>query len=87
MARQKRQLSTDNTDVDSYIVRIYRRTAGRDGGSGTLVGLVEDVYTDSKRRPFHNISELWDILGAGGVTVFAVHRDQRSSSGHGGHSP
>jgi len=87
MAQQKRQLSTDNAIVDSYIVRIYRRTAGRDGDSGTLVGLVEEVYTDGERHPFHNISELWDILGTGGVAVFAAHRDRHSSSGHGGHSP
>lgn len=80
MARRKRQLSTSNTPVDSYVVRIYRRTPGRDGGSGTLVGLVEEVYADGGRHPFHNISELWDILGAGGIAAPAVHR------GHGDHS-
>ncbi len=86
MARRKRQSSTDNTIVDSYVVRIYRRTAPRDGGSGTLVGLVEDVRDGGERHAFHSISELWDVLGAGGATASAVSRDRRSSSGHGDHS-
>ncbi len=47
-----------NTIVDSYVVCIYQHTAGRHDGSGTLVGLVEDVHADSERYPFHSMSEL-----------------------------
>jgi hypothetical protein len=86
MAWQKQQLSMGNTHVDSYVVRIYRRTTGRHGGSGTLVGLVEDVHADSERHPFHSMSELWDILDASGVTTPAVHHGQPPPSDHGGHS-
>ncbi len=40
MIRRKRQWSTGNTNVDRYVVRIDRRTAPRDGGSGTLKPLL-----------------------------------------------
>lgn len=80
MAWRKRQLSMDNTMVERYVVRIYRRPAPRDGGSGTRVGLVEDVRDGGERHPFHGISELGDALGAGGVAASAGPRDTRSTS-------
>jgi len=78
--------STGNTIVDSYVVRIYRRTAPRNDGSGTLVGLVEDVRDSGKRHAFHSISELWDVLGVGGTTTSAGPRGRRSPDGHGDRS-
>lgn len=46
-------------DIDSYVVRIYRRGPG--GADPVLTGLVEDV-PDKRRRAFHDINELWQIL-------------------------
>jgi hypothetical protein len=44
--------------MDSYIVRIYRRSQG---DSDELAGLVETVGT-SERLPFRNFSELSSVL-------------------------
>src|ERR1700674_5440198 len=46
------------TRSDSYIVRVYRRSAG---DAPQFVGVVERVRT-GRRSPFHNITELWDVL-------------------------
>lgn len=43
---------------DAYIVRIYRREAGRDAA---LVGVVEEVK-GRRRHAFHNADELWSVL-------------------------
>ncbi len=46
--------------MDSYIVRIYRRSPRE---KQTLVGLVEDVMR-KRSYPFHNREELWARLNA-----------------------
>ena len=43
--------------MDSYVVRVYRRTTARSG----VVGLVEDVQK-RERRGFTSFEELWAIL-------------------------
>ena len=44
--------------MDSYLVRIYRRT---EDNPRMLVGVVEEVGANDKKA-FHNLYELWDIL-------------------------
>jgi hypothetical protein len=44
--------------MDSYLVRIYRRT---DDNPRMLVGVVEEVGVKEKKA-FSNLYELWDIL-------------------------
>jgi len=44
--------------MDSYLVRIYRRT---ENNPRMLVGVVEEVGVKEKKA-FHNLYELWDIL-------------------------
>lgn len=69
-----------NTNVDSYVVRIYRRTARRADDSETLTGLVEDA-NNSGHHAFHSMHELWDILRAKSVTArSALRRGRRSAS-------
>ena len=41
--------------MDSYIVRVYRRSRGTSGEE--VAGLVEEVGTD-QRRPFHTVTGL-----------------------------
>jgi hypothetical protein len=45
-------------DMDSYLVRIYRK---EDYNPRMLVGVVEEPGVKEKRA-FHNVFELWDIL-------------------------
>jgi len=52
--------------VDSYLIRIYRRTPGKASARRThdkvdLVGIVETAAGNEQRR-FHTIEELWDFL-------------------------
>ena len=44
--------------MDSYVVRIYRRTGAK---SRILIGTVEVAGTE-KKQGFSNIEELWEIL-------------------------
>jgi hypothetical protein len=56
--------------MDSYIVRLYRRDAEN---PENMVGLVETVGEDEK-RPFHTVSELVAILSAPHTLDLAVTR-------------
>ena len=49
--------------TETYVVRVYRRTANgaTRPGSASLVGTVEQPDSGGK-RPFHGVEELWDIL-------------------------
>jgi hypothetical protein len=49
------------TGEDTYIVRLYRRSAG---DPVQLVGVVERVRT-GRNTAFHNMNELWDALVSG----------------------
>lgn len=45
--------------MDNYIIRIYRRD---EEDLRKVAGIVEQVGTEEKRS-FHNLDELWAILG------------------------
>ncbi len=55
--------------MDSYIVRLYRRDADN---PENLVGLVETVGEEGK-RPFHTTGELTAILSEPRPDIAAVH--------------
>jgi hypothetical protein len=46
--------------MNSYLVRIYRRT---ENNPRMLIGVVEEVGVKEKKA-FHNLHELWDILNS-----------------------
>ncbi len=58
--------------MNSYVVRIYRRT---NNNPRLLVGVVEEVGVKEKKA-FHNLYELWDILNL-------PQKGRRSNSGDG----
>lgn len=72
---------TGKDNVASYVVRIYRRAAGRGERTDTLTGLVEAV-ADNQQRAFHDMAELWEILRAPGARRQAPKGEVPASSQH-----
>ena len=58
------RIRTGKADIASYVLRIYRHTAGRGARPETLAGVVENVH-DNQQRAFHGMAELWAALNAG----------------------
>ncbi|WP_020562432.1 hypothetical protein [Methylosarcina fibrata] len=52
--------SGSETTTEYYIVRIYRRSPGKDGEPATLVGIIED--TEGHCEPFRNNEDLLKAL-------------------------
>lgn len=48
--------------MDCYVIRIYRRIAGRKGESDEAAGVVETIGQDSKEQRFTSYSELIGLL-------------------------
>ena len=51
-------LAKQKNIMDSYVIRIYRRTKD---DTKSLIGIVEHIGVEG-RMAFHNIEELWTIL-------------------------
>lgn len=61
-------------NMESYVIRIYRRDEHNPHG---IIGLVEDIELDSK-TPFHNTQELAEILtGEGKDAKNKIEREKR----------
>lgn len=65
----------DGVLMNSYVVRIYRRT---NNNPRLLVGVVEEPGAKGKNA-FHNLYELWDILN----TKKEKQTKQRKTEGNG----
>jgi uncharacterized membrane protein len=63
LARTKKK----NSEMDSCIIRIYRRNADK---PETILGVLETA-SDGIQRPFHSRDELWNLL------VEAPSRDKK----------
>ena len=59
---------------DTYIVRLYRRSAG---DPSQLVGVVERVRT-GKKTAFHGMDELWDALASHRPGAIETGRSRQS---------
>ncbi len=59
--------------MNSYVVRIYRRT---NNNPRLLVGVVEEAGVKEKKA-FHNLYELWDILNLKKRETDKAKKDRR----------